>query len=602
MSDYIKLLPDNIANQIAAGEVIQRPASIVKELMENALDAGASKVTVIIKDAGKTLVRVIDNGNGMSAQDLRMSIERHATSKISTTADLFKIQTMGFRGEALASMAAVGELEINSRMPEYDLGNQLIVRGSEIVTLEPTACPIGTDVQVKQLFFNIPARRKFLKSDRTELNHIMNEFQRIVLAYPDVQFEFYHDDKLLFNLHAENLKRRIVDVLGNSFEEKLMAIEQETEPVYISGFVSTIQAARKGRNDQFFFVNGRYFRSPYFAHAVQAAYGGMVPQGSHNPFVIFMEIDPSKIDVNVHPSKQEIKFEDERIIYNYLKATVRQGVAQHHLVPTIDFSGSSNAPLEGPAWTQAKPNGAGTQPSSQNPGSNGGSSDTQHWKTLYEQLGHEQMSQADELVDLDKELFSEQQDRQSSNLDGPCFQTENSYIVCKHRGQLMLVDPYAAHMRILYDEMMASFSVEKQGSQLLAFPETIELSKTQAQTMDQVLEQLRHLGYDLSHFGDQTYVVHGLPASNQFVDYNIGQISEILDVIAEEQWEDSKINEHLATAMSKSLAMRKGKAISEAQQQQLVSQLLQSEQADRTPTGKVCMRYLTRGEIEKIFK
>ncbi|MCL4168500.1 UNVERIFIED_CONTAM: hypothetical protein GTU68_023896, partial [Idotea baltica] len=333
MPDIIRLLPDHIANQIAAGEVIQRPASVAKELLENAIDAGATKIKLIVKDAGKSLIQVIDNGKGMTSTDARLSLERHATSKIKSAEDLFAINTKGFRGEALASIASVAQLEMKTKQAKDELGTRLLITGSKIDVQEPVAALTGTDIAVKKLFFNIPARRKFLKSDNVEFRHIFSEFNNVALAHPEIQFELHHNDKLMLNLAAETDLKRVVGILGKGYKDKLILIEESTEIVDIRGYIGTAESAKKTRGDQFLFINGRYFKSHYFHHAIVGAYSNLIQEGKVPSYVLHLKVDPAQIDVNVHPTKQEIKFEDDRAIYNYIKVATRHGLARHHMIP-----------------------------------------------------------------------------------------------------------------------------------------------------------------------------------------------------------------------------------------------------------------------------
>ncbi len=590
MPDIIRLLPDHIANQIAAGEVIQRPASVVKELLENAIDAGASKIKVIIKDAGKTLIQVIDNGKGMTPTDARMSLERHATSKIRKADDLFAIATKGFRGEALASIASVSQLELKTMQEGEELGSRLLVTGSKVDVQEPIPAQKGTDIAVKKLFFNIPARRKFLKSDTAEFRHILLEFNRLALAHSDVQCELYHNDKLIIKWPAETELKRVIGVLGKSYKDKLVRIEEETEIVSIHGFVGTAESAKVRRDDQFLFINGRFFKSPYFNHAITSAYSNLIQDGKHPGYVLFMQVDPTRIDVNVHPTKQEIKFEDDRAIYNYLKVAVRHAIARHHMIPLMDFEPDPAIIRKGGMPSQSGADGGHdfspiTKPSRSHEG----------WENIFEGLDRRR-------GDMNQSGGQQAFDDGSSFTEVPASsKTFYGYIVRTTDTGLLLIDQRAAHIRILYEDFMQRMSMDKAPSQGLLFPKTFELPNTVSATMEACLPLIKTMGFDVAPFGQDTYVLHGVPAFHEMVDVDEGHLIDIIKDMAEEQQSELEMKEKLAFASAKQAAIAFDKRLSDIEISHLVEQLFACALPDRTPGGQLCYIILPREEIDKKF-
>jgi DNA mismatch repair protein MutL len=594
MPDIIRLLPDHIANQIAAGEVIQRPASVVKELLENAIDAEATKVKVIIKDSGKSLIQVIDNGKGMTSTDARLSLERHATSKIEKAEDLFAIKTKGFRGEALASIASVAQLEMKTRQADDELGTRILVTASKIDIQEPVASLVGTDVAIKKLFFNIPARRKFLKSDVAEFRQILMEFNRIALAHPDIHLELHHNEKLIVQLPAEGHLKRIIGVLGKGLQDKLIKIEEDTEIVQVRGFIGTAESAKSQRGDQYLFINNRFFKSPYFNHAITSAYSNLIQDGKFPIYVMYLTVDPAQIDVNVHPTKQEIKFEDDRSIYNYLKVSVRHGLAKHHMIPIMDFEQPT------PAFLRGSPNLSSAPGSSSSKGGYISPIDPVHrpigWEAVFEGV---------------KERSPNEQQPQMSSLMGgemgmkevpPSSKTFQGYIVRSTPEGLMLIDQRAAHIRVLYEDFLQRMSIDKAPSQGMLFPKTIELTATEASIMDAIIDDINNMGFDIAPFGQRTYVLHGVPAFHEMIEMHEGTIKNILHELGNETYSGTEIAEKLAEASARSAAISFDKKLSDVETKHLVEQLFACELPDRTPSGQLCYVILPREEIDKKFK
>ena len=564
MPDIIQLLPEYLANQIAAGEVVQRPASVVKELLENAVDAKATTVRLIVKEAGKQLVQVVDNGAGMSPTDTRMSLERHATSKIRSTEDLFRIRTLGFRGEALASIAAVAQVEIRSKQREYDTGTLLVVEGSQVISQGPTACPDGTSISVKNLFFNVPARRNFLKSNAVEMRHVLDEFQHIALANPQIAFSLYQNDLEVFNLPSGKLGQRIVALLGNTYKEQLAACEEVTPFISVRGFIGKPEAAKKSRGDQFFFVNNRFIRSAYLNHAVLAAYDGLLPKETHPFYVLFLELDPKAIDINVHPTKTEIKFEDEKTVYAVLRAAVKQALGLHNMAPSLDFEGDVNfAPIR-PLRTAAdvagrsgSPRVTGYEPdlmpSGLRPNEPTRRASETHERQLpprpteqakreleafYKELG-QPTRPTPETPDLPVRLAAGEDLGPEGDLAaglglasvGPpaavarlplrennpgsnsrALQVQGRFVLVPVKSGLLLIDQEAARERILYEEYVAAQSQAGGASQALLFPRPVAFSPADFAVLQELTEPLHALGFRFSEFGRYTVAVEAIPA------------------------------------------------------------------------------------------
>lgn len=586
MPDIIKLLPDSIANKIAAGEVIQRPASVVKELMENALDAGADQIQVIIKDAGKALIQVVDNGMGMSETDARMSFERHATSKIRNADDLFAIRSMGFRGEALASMAAVAQVELRTRQTSEVTGTRIMIDGSAVIAHEPCQTMQGTSISIKNLFFNVPARRKFLKSDPVEFKHIMDEFSRIALAHPEIAFSLYHNDSEVITLHKSNARQRIVNLLGKKYNEQLVPVSEQTNYVEISGFVGKPESAKKTRGEQFLFVNRRYIRSAYLHHAVRSAYEEMITEESHPMYVLFLEVDPARIDINVHPTKQEIKFEDERLIYNYLRVSVRHALGKYSVTPSLDFEqepafvgasgGEHNIPAEHPAASRIRTSA---------------DENLHNWQLLYEGL-----SQTQHMTTQTQESLLPVNDDQESPAPLETLQVHGIFIVAQIKSGMLIVDQQAAHQRILYEQYLSVMQSGSGGTQKILFPETLELSSVESRVLSDILPEVNSLGFDVQEFGGNSFVIHGVPALLQ--DQNaMDTLHRLIAEYVEDVGEGLGLHERVAKAMSLGSALHHGVRIAAEERIHLIESLFACANPYASPNGRRCFVILPVEEL-----
>ena len=633
MSDIIHLLPDSVANQIAAGEVVQRPSSVIKELVENSIDAGATQVQVIVEDAGKSLVQVIDNGKGMSETDARLAFERHATSKISEAKDLFALRTMGFRGEALASIAAVAQVELRTRAADKDLGVSIIIEGSRVVDQQPVNCPVGANFAVKNLFFNIPARRKFLKSNQTELSNILTEFERIALAHPETSFSLHSGGAAMMNLPTGNFKQRILGVFGKRLEAKLIPVEVKTTLINISGFVGVPSASRRKNAQQFFFVNGRYMRHPYFAKAVQTAYERLIPDGEQVPFFLNLEVAPEKIDVNIHPTKTEIKFEDETPIWQILLAAVREALGKHGVVPSLEFNteGRPDIPVFTPGGNdvpapqiEVNPdyNPFATSPSylSGKGGGAGGSSYTynnkpavdRHWQNAYDAaFPDKKETDFGDLPDLPADqdaptaqmfqsLPSEEQGEMKKS-ETDYFQFRGQYIITPVKSGLMLIDQHRAHVRILYDRFMARFADKPSVTQRLLFPQRLTLPPSEAVAFEKMMQDLQSVGFEVSSLGGGDFSVLGTPAGTEGLD-----ASELLQDILQETLDGKSdaadgIRHRIALTLARRAAMPVGEYLSGAEMSALVDQLFSTGTPNFTPDGQTVLVILAVENIEKLF-
>jgi len=594
MSDIIHLLPDNVANQIAAGEVIQRPASCLKELVENSLDAGAAHIRVIVRDAGRTLLQVVDDGKGMSATDARMAFERHATSKISQASDLFQLRTMGFRGEALASICAVAHVEVQTRREEDEIGTRLEIAGSEVVCQELVQCPIGTNMRVKNLFYNVPARRKFLKTDQTELRNLMTEYQRIALVNPQVQFTFVSNDEIISELPPSTLKQRIEAVFGHSskpYTGHLVDIATETELVRISGFIGKPETAGKNSH-QYMFVNGRYMRHPYFHKALMTAYSGMLLPEHTPSYFLYFEIDPEAIDVNIHPTKTEIKFADEQAIFQILLAATKEALGKFNVAPSLDFT--SEQPLDIP---QQKP---GAMPiavprvqldPTYNPFKSQAVRTTtpKGWEQLYEPLQSTSIP-AEPLFEVP--AISEAT---------PLFQWDNRYILAPTAAGLMMIHQHRAHARVLYKVLLEQITTEQAATQPLLFPEIIELTDTDLDTLERLLPELRSVGFDLEQFSPSAYSINAIPAllgQKNAVDTIMQVLHSVQDTeqTATQQWQES-----IALSLALQMAIPQGKSLTEMEMRDLLQRLLQTSSPRYLPNGQTIITILTHEEIQKRF-
>ena len=613
--DKILLLPDNIANQIAAGEVIQRPASAVKELLENAVDAGATEIKLIINDAGKSLLQVIDNGSGMSETDARMCFERHATSKITTIEDLFHIRTMGFRGEALASIAAVAQVELKSKRPEDETGIYIEVENSLVKKQEPVAAPNGTSIAMKNLFFNVPARRNFLKSNAYEMRHIVDEFTRVALSFPHIFFSLTSNGQQVFHLESGSLKQRIIQLLGNNYTTKLVSVKEDTDYMNIYGFAGKPETAKKTRGEQYFFINNRFIKSAYLNHAVMNAYQEMIAKDSFPMYALFIDLDPAVIDVNVHPTKQEIKFEDEKIVYAFVQAAIKHALAQFSVTPTLDFSLDASiqqlSSIQQPFTEERKSAAASTslfkgftqknqahfiEPSKK--------SELKHWKDFYEEGGQrsEVGSQKSEVTAPEQGPFPTSDFRYPISEDAELTQLLNTYIITPSAKGFILIHQQAAHERVLYDRLKAAALGKPIATQRSMFPTTIELAPSDAVILEELMTDLQELGYTIEPFGKNTFVIQGTPA-----DLDSGNEKHVIDLLIEQykhfnpEVKFSK-REKLIRSLSRQQAIKAGIRLTEREMRNLVQDLFASEQPNTTADGNPTYFEFKEEQLEKMFR
>jgi len=604
MADIIQLLPDHIANQIAAGEVIQRPSSVVKEIMENSIDAESTEIKLIIKDAGKTLIQIIDNGKGMSETDARMSLERHATSKIRTANDLFSIKTMGFRGEALASIAAISHMTLQTCPINSDLGILLQVEGSKIKKQE--ACPaiVGTNIAVKNLFYNVPARRKFLKSDAVELKHIVEEFQKLALAHPDIFFSMYHNENLVFHLPISNMRQRIVNIFGKGYNDKIIPLEESMDDIDISGFIGKPDSAKKSKGLQYIFVNKRYIKNHYLIHAIKTGYENLLAQGHHPFCVLFLEMKPEVIDINVHPTKTEIKFENDRLLYNYLRVSVKHVLGQYSLTPMIDFDVNPSASFDPQSRIQKDPFNKMDTSSSHKPSTQDYKKpDTSNWEELYKNLSVEQQTTEDggNQLNFDSDINKISPESTIYQSTKKPFQIHNSYIVSHIKSGLMIIDQQAAHERILYETHLDALRSSDACTQQLLFPLTIELTPSQSILLLEILTKIKSLGFDIEEFGKNTYIIHGTPCQMSERETGKDLIEKLI-----EQYEENKefqlgIDENIARSIAYTTGIKKGKKMELEEMEQLIQSLFACEMPEKSPLGKKCIVSITKDELEKKF-
>lgn len=625
MSDIIRLLPDSVANQIAAGEVVQRPSSVIKELVENAVDADAKHIDVLVTDAGKTSIQVIDDGKGMSETDARLAFERHATSKIREAADLFALSTMGFRGEALASIAAVAQVELRTCMQGEQLGTSLCISGSNVESQETVACPPGSSFSVKNLFFNVPARRKFLKSNQTELSNILTEFERIVLVNPDISFTLRHNGTEMLNLPAISLKQRIMGVFGKKINQELLSLEVDTSMVRISGFVGRPETARKKGARQYFFVNGRYMRHPYFHKAVMEAYERLIPVGEQISYFIYFELNPAHIDVNIHPTKTEIKFENEQAVWQILSAAVKETLGKFNAVPSIDFDTEGMPDI--PAF-ETSPY-AGIQPPKTNFDSNYNPFDStpstsssysrsavsDNWEQLYEGLEsrpsavRQPMSFAD-----DGDYYTEQpvaetqtsfyasQESAPAETAAQHYQYKGRFILTSVKSGLMIIEQQRAHVRVLYDRYLAQIAARKGASQGMLFPDIVQFSPSEIPVLESILQDLSYLGFELTDLGGGNYAINGVPSGIE----GLQPVVLVQDMVHTAIEKGCKVQEEvqslLALALAKAAAIVPGQVLSNEEMNHLVDELLTSPIPNYTPDGKAVLTVLKEDELEKMFK
>ncbi|MEO5946647.1 MAG: DNA mismatch repair endonuclease MutL [Chitinophagaceae bacterium] len=606
--DKITLLPDNIANQIAAGEVIQRPASAVKELLENAVDAGATEIKLLINDAGKALIQVIDNGSGMSETDARMSFERHATSKIKSIDDLFHIRTMGFRGEALASIAAVAQVELKTKRTEDETGVYIEVENSIVQRQEPIASPVGTSIAMKNLFFNVPARRNFLKSNSAEMRHIVDEFTRVAMSFPQILFTLTANNQQIFHLEAGSLKQRIVQLLGNNYNAKLVTVKEDTDYMNVYGFVGKPEIAKKTRGEQYFFVNNRFIKSAYLNHAVMSAYQEMIAKDSFPAYVLFFDLDPAVVDVNVHPTKQEIKFEDEKIIYAFVQAAVKHALAQFSVTPTLDFELDASiqqlSSISQPFTEENKLAAASgsifkgfTQKHQAHFIEKSDKSELKHWKSFYE---NQVPGDSSPVSDLEA---TPSQTTFNSHLttDYELTQLLNTYIVTPSANGFLLIHHQAAHERVLYEQLKKASKDKPIAVQRSMFPSTLELTPADAAVMEEIIIDLQQLGYLIEPFGKNSYVIQGTPA-----DVSQGNEKHTIDILLEQYKHfsnDVKFSkrEKLIRSLIRQQAIKTGTRLTEKEMRHLITDLFVCEQPNVTPDGNPTYLEFKKEELEKLF-
>lgn len=629
MNDIIHLLPDSVANQIAAGEVVQRPSSIIKEMVENSIDADATSVKVLVTDGGKTTVQVIDDGKGMSETDARLSFERHATSKIQKASDLFNLTTMGFRGEALASIAAVAQVELKTRRKEDELGTMIQVAGSKIEKQEPVACPAGSNFLVQNLFFNVPARRKFLKSNQTELTNVVADFQRIVLVHPEISFSLYNNGVEMFHLPAASVRQRIIDVFGKKINAELLPIEVETSLVSISGYVGKPDSSKKKGVHQYFFVNGRYMRHPYFHSAVMKAYENLIPVGEHVSYFIYFAVDASSIDVNVHPTKTEIKFDNEQPIWQVLSAAVRETIGQFCNVPLIDFDVEGKPDIPAIGANTSIPHQPKLAPSSYNPFKTEGSrsySQSAGWEKLFDKYSNPVSSEGDEgltsiQMNPSEKVPGEGEVLEGDNLLGSIwnavigrdgvaapfdvtvqkFQYKGRYIVLPSANGIMVVNQHRAHVRVLFDQNMQCINSGNRPSQKELFPIVVQFEKADCIVLENLMEDICSLGFDLSNLGGGAYSVNGIPAGLEGID--ISTLLHDMVVSAKEMTNDIRrdAQEALALTMAENAAIVYGQVLSSMEMERLLRDLFATKIPARTPDGKLVYTILDDKMLNDLF-
>jgi len=614
MSDIIKLLPDAVANQIAAGEVIQRPASAVKELLENSIDAGADNISLVIKDAGKALIQVIDNGFGMSETDARLSFERHATSKIKSADDLFNLSTKGFRGEALASVAAIAQVELKTKVEGNDLGTQIIIEGSEVKEQEVCSCAKGTSFSIKNLFYNVPARRNFLKSNPVEVKHIIEEFQRVAMVHADIAFSMYNNGNEVFNLKKGSFRQRIVGVFGERYNQKLVPVEESTDIVSVIGFVSKPEFAKKTRGEQYFFVNDRFIKNSYLNHAINNAFDQLLSKDQHPSYFLKLTIDPAKIDINIHPTKTEIKFEDERAIYAIIRTSVKQALGKNNITPTLDFEQESsfNVPLmrstEHIKAPTIKVNPSynpfatkSSESSSSKPES------TKNWESLYSSFETETTQLTSDFENEEVEPLEDQQvistswEDEEHDEQQTLIQLHNKFILGQLKSGSLIIDQERAHTRILFEQYIKNFALGKGTTQQLLYPETIDFTTADAELLNELQQEIKTLGFDFEKMGKSSFVVSGVPA--ELKEQNVKQIIEgLLEQFKLNESElKLKKHENLAISMARSASVRSGKKMSYEEMKALVDQLFACEMPYSLPNGKPTIITLNLDDLNQQF-
>jgi DNA mismatch repair protein MutL len=602
MSDIIQLLPDHVANQIAAGEVVQRPASVVKELLENAIDAGATNITLLIKNAGKTLIQVIDDGKGMSNTDARMSFERHATSKIQKAEDLFNLNTKGFRGEALASIAAIAHVELKTKPADEELGTCIKIEGSKIISQDFVSTGKGTSLAVKNLFYNIPARRNFLKSDTVETRHIIDEFQRVALAHADISFLLHHNNNEVYHLKKGNLRQRIVAVFGTKMNEKLVPIDEKTDIVAIEGFVAKPEFSKRKRGEQFFFVNNRFIKSSYLNHAVVSAFDGLLEQGAHPSYFLYLTVPASSIDINIHPTKTEIKFDNEKALYAMLRATVKHSLGQYNVAPILDFN--RDAGLDTPYHFKSSSKIATVPKISVDPDFNPfkeeqqreirhpfkRQKETQSWESLYTSIDTTDAQQ-------NESLFEHQQDEKTQKT----FQVQRKYVMSLIKSGVVLINQSLAHQRILYEQFLESITVKEANSQQLLFPVKISFSSAEIEMIYTIKTELENAGFSFDEFTKDSVTIKGIPVSVTESEITI-ILEELLNDINLEVPDASFSHfDVMAKSFAKTLSIKTGTLLSEKEQESLVNNLFSCKEPTVSPFGKATFKTLTLNQIDNLF-
>ena len=634
MSDIIKLLPDSVANQIAAGEVIQRPASVIKELVENAIDAGATIVKIILKDAGRTLIQVVDNGCGMSPTDARLAFERHSTSKISQASDLFSLHTMGFRGEALASICAISQVELRTMRKDDNIGTRIVISGSTVESQEPDVCTPGSNMMVKNLFFNVPARRKFLKSDHVEMSNILREFERLALVNPNVEFLLVHNDTTVHQLMKCSFKQRIIDLFGKALDKQLVPVETDTSLVRISGFVSRPENARKRGALQYLMVNGRNMRHPYFHKAVMQCYDQLIPADEQPCYFLNFTVDPDTIDVNIHPTKNEIKFENEQPIWQILTAVIKEGLGKFNAVPSIEFdvtdapdipvfNPNANASHEVKIDKSYNPfNTTSTRDSS--PSTSGGSwrsglnDATQDWEKLYEDFARNRdesyetmrgsaLNDMTDDVDLSA-VSSTMNDEAAGELDfgavtdsQSAMQLKNRYILSPSKSGLMVIDQHRAHVRILYDRYIDLANLDALSTQRVIFPEVVDLTAAQNAVMEGIVDEANALGFDISCLGDNSWTLNGMPSVMNDVNPRELMLSMIDTVVDGSGKIADDLRHNIALSMARAAAIKPGRQLTSAEMEHLLGDLFKLTTPNYTPDGKIIITIIAIDDIARLF-
>ena len=615
MADIIQLLPDHVANQIAAGEVVQRPASVVKELLENAIDAGANTIKLIIKDAGKTLVQVIDNGKGMSHTDSRLSFERHATSKIRSAEDLFQLNTKGFRGEALASIAAIAHVELKTKQEHDDVGTCLVIEGSKVVSQDVVVTPTGTSVSVKNLFFNIPARRNFLKSDTVELRHVIDEFHRVALAHPNISFALYNNGSEAFNLPISNYRQRIVNIFGNKTNEKLVPVKEDTEVLKISGFVGKPEFAKKTRGEQYFFVNDRFIKSAYLNHAIASAFEGLLKNGTHASYFLNLTVNPQTIDINIHPTKTEIKFDDEHTLYALLRSAIKHSLGQFNIAPVIDFDRDPNLdtpyshknndthlpkvevdrsfnPFQEETASKARAVAYKKEP-------------TTSWESLYvglESKGNDSKQDFTEVqFESEEQTASIFDDDNQVEQTNTTYQLHNKYIVSAIKSGMLVIDQHRAHQRVLYEDFLKNLTIKEAASQQLLFPLQLHFSPQDIVIINQLKNDLEHTGFVFSSVKEEFVDITGVPVGVPESEVSIILEQLISDVENEVPDSNFSATDLLAKSMAKSLAIKTGQSLQKDEQEHLVNKLFACKEPNVSPTNRTTFITMSVDELDKKF-